>query len=132
MSLSPQVRFRDLKTAKIIKNHVGLKRLIETQGFPPGKWLGPNTHVWDEAEVEAWLASRPIERPPCADAEPAVEINSAEIVAADDGDTDDSDPDDSDPEPVPKKRQRPPNAQSPKPAKPAKRSAKRTAKRVRR
>jgi hypothetical protein len=64
MSLSPQVRFRDLKTAKIIKNHVGLKRLIETQGFPPGKWLGPNTHVWDESEVAEWLASRPAARPP--------------------------------------------------------------------
>jgi predicted DNA-binding transcriptional regulator AlpA len=55
------LRFRDLKGRRIVSNHVTLKRWIETQGFPPGMWLGPNTLVWREADIEAWLQSRPRE-----------------------------------------------------------------------
>ena len=56
------LRFRDLKDRKIVTNHVTLKRWIEREGFPPGLMLGPNTRVWREADVEAWLASRPAKR----------------------------------------------------------------------
>lgn len=57
------LRFRDLKSRKIVSNHVTLKRWIDKEGFPPGRMLGPNTRVWYEVEVEAWLASRPTENP---------------------------------------------------------------------
>jgi hypothetical protein len=57
------LRFRDLKDRKIVTNHVTLKRWIESEGFPPGRMLGPNTRVWREDEIEAWLASRPTENP---------------------------------------------------------------------
>jgi hypothetical protein len=53
------VRFRDLKARGIVQNYPTLKRLIDCQGFPPGFRLGPNTRVWRESDVEAWLESRP-------------------------------------------------------------------------
>ena len=53
------LRFRDLKDRRIVSNHVTLKRWIEREGFPPGRMLGPNTRVWRESEIEAWLDSRP-------------------------------------------------------------------------
>lgn len=56
------LRFRDLKDRGIVGNHVTLKRWIEHEGFPPGLLLGPNTRAWREADVEAWLASRPSQR----------------------------------------------------------------------
>ena len=64
--MSVLIRFRDLKGRGIVNNHVTLKRWIERQGFPPGRMLGPNTRVWRESEIDAWLQSRPIkiEKPP--------------------------------------------------------------------
>jgi hypothetical protein len=63
--MSALLRFRDLKDRKIVTNHVTLGRWIAKQGFPPGLMLGPNTRVWREDDIEAWLASRstgPIEQ----------------------------------------------------------------------
>jgi hypothetical protein len=53
------LRFRDLKDRRIVSNHVTLGRWIAKEGFPPGLMLGPNTRVWRESDIEAWLASRP-------------------------------------------------------------------------
>ena len=53
------LRFRDLKDRRIVSNHVTLGRWIANQGFPSGFMLGPNTRVWREAEIDAWLQSRP-------------------------------------------------------------------------
>jgi predicted DNA-binding transcriptional regulator AlpA len=58
------VRFRDIKTAGIAKNWPTLTRLIEEEGFPRGVMLSPNIRAWKLAEVEQWLASRPVERKP--------------------------------------------------------------------
>ena len=60
------LRFSDLKDRGIVSNHVTLKRWIASQGFPSGFMLGPNTRVWRESDVDAWLQSRPIknEKPP--------------------------------------------------------------------
>jgi hypothetical protein len=60
------LRFSDLKDRNIVHNHVTLGRWIASQGFPSGFMLGPNTRVWREADIEAWLQSRPIkiEKPP--------------------------------------------------------------------
>jgi hypothetical protein len=57
------LRFKDLQARDIVRNHVTLKRWIEREGFPPGRMLGPNSRVWREDEIEAWLASRPTENP---------------------------------------------------------------------
>jgi predicted DNA-binding transcriptional regulator AlpA len=58
------VRFRDIKAAGIAKNWPTLTRLIEEEGFPRGVMLSPNIRAWKLAEVEQWLASRPVERKP--------------------------------------------------------------------
>jgi predicted DNA-binding transcriptional regulator AlpA len=56
------LRFRDLKERGIVENWPTLKRLVEQNGFPPGRYLGANTRVWTPAEIENWLAARPTTR----------------------------------------------------------------------
>jgi predicted DNA-binding transcriptional regulator AlpA len=58
------LKFDDLKELGVVRNYPTLKRLIENQGFPQGRWLGRNQHVWTVAEIEAWVAARPSTRPP--------------------------------------------------------------------
>ena len=53
------LRFSDLQAMGIVNCWPTLSRWIARQGFPPGKYLGPNTRVWTVEEVEAWIASRP-------------------------------------------------------------------------
>jgi hypothetical protein len=53
------LRFSDLQERGIIPNWPTLKARIQKHGFPPGRKLGPNTRAWTEAEVDAWIASRP-------------------------------------------------------------------------
>ena len=62
--LHPQLRFRDLKARGVVMNWVTLRNWIEHEGFPPGRMAGPNTRLWDEPAVAAWLASRRIESKP--------------------------------------------------------------------
>jgi predicted DNA-binding transcriptional regulator AlpA len=56
------LRFADLKARGIAPNHPTLKRMIEKQGFPKGRFMG-NRHCWAEEEVEAWWDAQPSERP---------------------------------------------------------------------
>ena len=51
------LRFKDLERVGV-RNHPTLKRWVSEQGFPPGRFLGPNTRVWTEEEVAAWFLSR--------------------------------------------------------------------------
>jgi predicted DNA-binding transcriptional regulator AlpA len=53
------LRYRDLEALGIVANRVNLQNWIRKYNFPPGQMLGPNTRAWAEAEVDAWLASRP-------------------------------------------------------------------------
>jgi hypothetical protein len=57
------LRFRDLKDRGIINNWVMLKRRIKRDGFPVGRMIGPNSRAWTEAEVDAWIKSRPTAGP---------------------------------------------------------------------
>jgi hypothetical protein len=57
------LRFIDLKELGIVVNHPQLAKLIERQGFPVGRWLSNNAHVWTELEVYEWLDKRPRARP---------------------------------------------------------------------
>jgi len=41
-----------------------LKRIIDEHDFPPGVLITPNARAWDEAEVDAWIESRPAARKP--------------------------------------------------------------------
>src|SRR5262245_56946670 len=53
------VRFSDLVAAGIVANWTTLLRLIETEDFPPGILIGPNTRAWRVDEIEGWLDARP-------------------------------------------------------------------------
>jgi predicted DNA-binding transcriptional regulator AlpA len=68
------LRFRDLKCVGI-NNWPTLKRRIQSDGFPPGRRLGPNTRVWTEEEVERWWATRPSAAPP-ENVKPAAPVGS--------------------------------------------------------
>ena len=61
LSNKPLLRFSDLEQRKIVPNRTTRKRWEETEGFPPGRLLGPATRVWTEEEIAEWLASRPQE-----------------------------------------------------------------------
>src|SRR5262245_23056476 len=58
------VRARDIRDAGIARNWPTLTRLIEEEGFPRGVMLSPNIRAWRLDEIEAWLATRPVERKP--------------------------------------------------------------------
>jgi predicted DNA-binding transcriptional regulator AlpA len=59
-SLLPQfLRFKDLRAAGITTNWPHLARLIDAEGFPPGRMLSRNLRAWTLEEVQAWIASRP-------------------------------------------------------------------------
>jgi Prophage CP4-57 regulatory protein (AlpA) len=57
------LRFRDLQARGIINNWPSLKARINRDGFPPGRMIGPNSRAWTEAEVDAWIKSRPTAGP---------------------------------------------------------------------
>lgn len=61
------IRYPDLAARGIVRSRMTLKRLIDNEGFPPGVLLTPNCRAWDEADVDAWLASRPVARKPAPD-----------------------------------------------------------------
>src|SRR5262249_41915104 len=57
------LRFADLKRMKLISTFAALKRKIDNEGFPPGRWIGPNTRAWLASEGMEWIKSRPASRP---------------------------------------------------------------------
>ncbi len=56
------IRFRDLQERGIVENWPQLKRLVDTQAFPSGLYLGANSRAWFEDEIDAWLEARPTTR----------------------------------------------------------------------
>jgi hypothetical protein len=63
MSTTKWLRFADLRERGIINSWPMVRRRVQFDGFPPGRKFGPNTRVWSEDEVDAWLRSRPTARP---------------------------------------------------------------------
>jgi predicted DNA-binding transcriptional regulator AlpA len=55
------LRFKDLQERGIVLSHAGLRHLQMHENFPLGRLLGPQSRVWSETEVAAWLANRPVE-----------------------------------------------------------------------
>jgi predicted DNA-binding transcriptional regulator AlpA len=58
------IRYNDLVAKGVFNSRMTLKRAIDDQDFPPGVLITPNARVWDEAEVDAWIAARPSARKP--------------------------------------------------------------------
>ena len=57
--MQKHLRYPDLVERGIINNRVTLRNWIRHCDFPAGVLIGPNTRVWNEAEVERWLKGRP-------------------------------------------------------------------------
>jgi predicted DNA-binding transcriptional regulator AlpA len=58
------IRYNDLVEKGVVSSRMTLKRLIDTQDFPPGVLITPNARAWDEDLVDAWIANRPAARKP--------------------------------------------------------------------
>ncbi len=56
------LRYPDLVDRGVVRSRMTLKRLIDSQGFPPGCLVTPNSRVWPENEVDDWIKSRPVPR----------------------------------------------------------------------
>jgi hypothetical protein len=56
-------RFRDLKDRGLVNSWAQLQRMIRKYNFPMGRMLTPQCRVWTPEELEAWLASRPVDGP---------------------------------------------------------------------
>jgi predicted DNA-binding transcriptional regulator AlpA len=56
------IRYNDLVARGVVASRMTLWRLIREYNFPEGKLITPNARAWDEAEVDAWIASRPTAR----------------------------------------------------------------------
>jgi hypothetical protein len=52
-------RFSDLKTAGLVSSWAQLGRLVQRDGFPPGRLLSARVRVWLPSEIEKWLSTRP-------------------------------------------------------------------------
>jgi hypothetical protein len=54
-------RFNDLVRRGIVSSYPTLRHLQKTQGFPLGILAGPGIRIFSDDEIDAWLASRPVE-----------------------------------------------------------------------
>jgi predicted DNA-binding transcriptional regulator AlpA len=54
-----RLRYADLLALGVVNNRPTLQNWIRDRGFPVGQLTGPNSRSWGEAEVQAWLDSRP-------------------------------------------------------------------------
>jgi predicted DNA-binding transcriptional regulator AlpA len=55
-------RFHDIREAGVADSWQQLGRMIDHEGFPPGRLLSPNIRVWEIDEIKRWMASRPTAR----------------------------------------------------------------------
>jgi predicted DNA-binding transcriptional regulator AlpA len=56
------LRFADLKARGLVRNWATLQNWINHYDFPPGRLITPNNRSWTQAEVDAWIATRPVAR----------------------------------------------------------------------
>ena len=56
------VRYKDLVAAGICDSYRQLYNMIDNDGFPSGMLLSPNVRVWNVADIEEWLLTRPTAR----------------------------------------------------------------------
>ncbi|WP_373503647.1 helix-turn-helix transcriptional regulator [Aestuariivirga sp.] len=57
------LRFKDLKARGIVASWPSLRYKIDHNGFPPGRYIGPNSRAWTVEEVQAWIDALPTENP---------------------------------------------------------------------
>lgn len=57
------LRYKDLKERGIVNSWTALHYKIKNNGFPQGRYIGPNSRAWPEVEVQAWLDALPVTKP---------------------------------------------------------------------
>jgi predicted DNA-binding transcriptional regulator AlpA len=57
------LRYKDLEDMGVVRSWTSLRYKIRHNGFPPGRYIGPNSRAWTEDEVQAWLAALPTTKP---------------------------------------------------------------------
>jgi hypothetical protein len=60
-SIPTFLRLKDLQERRIAMTHQAVRHMQIHEGFPLGRLLGPGTRVWTVAEINNWLAGRPVE-----------------------------------------------------------------------
>ncbi len=53
-------RYSHLVECGLVANRATLRNLILKNGFPPGRLIGPNTRVWSDEELDAYVAGCPV------------------------------------------------------------------------
>jgi predicted DNA-binding transcriptional regulator AlpA len=56
------IRYTDLVAKGVVNSRMTLKRLIDLQGFPPGRLVTPNSRAWTEDAGDQWVDGRPTAR----------------------------------------------------------------------
>ena len=52
-----------LEAAGIVNSWTALRYKIEHNGFPTGRYIGPNSRAWTAEEVQQWIDARPTLNP---------------------------------------------------------------------
>jgi Prophage CP4-57 regulatory protein (AlpA) len=60
------IDYNGLLRKGVFNSRMTLWRAIRDRGFPEGILITPSRRVWAEAEVDAWIASRPTAKKPGA------------------------------------------------------------------
>ena len=58
--MTKYLRYPKLVERGLVNNRATLKNLIDKCGFPPGRLIGPNTRVWTDEELDAYVAGCPV------------------------------------------------------------------------
>lgn len=57
------LRYKDLEARGIVNSWTALRYKIKHNGFPPGRYIGPNSRAWTAEEVQAWIDALPTVNP---------------------------------------------------------------------
>src|SRR5262249_20270672 len=76
------LRFCDLKSRGLVRNHTQLARLQQHYNFPKGRLVGGQTRVWTEEEITESFNASPTEAPPLKGAAKARKCRAREQTIA--------------------------------------------------
>jgi len=68
------LRYKDLEERGIVRSWTALRYKIAHNGFPAGRYIGPNSRAWTVEEVQEWLDALPTQHPRKAKAEASGEV----------------------------------------------------------
>lgn len=57
------LRYKDLESMGIARSWTSLRYKIKHNGFPIGRYIGPNSRAWTVEEVQSWIDALPSKKP---------------------------------------------------------------------